>query len=189
MYICHMKTEFEKMQSGELYNIEDPEIQQSLAHAKIVLQKLNQLTLFSPEYRATLNDLIPSAPASACICPPFYCDHGSCITLGENCFINYNCTFLDGGHIVLGNHVLIGPGCQIVTPQHPKKFMERRLPQESCHAITIGDDTWLGAGVIVCPGVTIGSRCIIGAGSVVIRDIPDDTMAAGNPAVVKKRLL
>lgn len=63
--------------------------------------------------------------------------------------------------------------------------MERRLPQESCHAITIGDDTWLGAGVIVCPGVTIGSRCIIGAGSVVIRDIPDDTMAAGNPAVVK----
>lgn len=183
-----MKTEFEKMKTGELYDITDHEVQQSLAHAKTTLQKFNQLTLSSPEYDETLHELIPSIPMSSRICPPFFCDHGSCIVMGDNCFVNYNCTFLDGGRITLGNHVLIGPGCQIVTPQHPKDYMKRRLPQECCYAIAIGDDTWLGAGVIVCPGVTIGARCIIAAGSVVIRDIPDDCMAAGNPAVVKKRL-
>lgn len=82
----------------------------------------------------------------------------------------------------------IGPHCQLFTPQHPIDYKERREPKETAHPITIGDDTWLGGGVVVRPGVIIGRRCIIAAGSVVIHDIPDDSLAAGNPAVVKRQL-
>ena len=103
-------------------------------------------------------------------------------------FINYNCTFLGGAVITIGNHVLIGPNCQLLTPQHPMNYLDRRKPIETSYPITIGDDTWLGGGVTVLPGVTIGKRCIIGAGAVVVHDIPDDSLAVGNPAVVKRRL-
>lgn len=181
-------TEYEKMLSQQLYDFTDPEIYKSLTHAKEACLRLNQLTLSSPGYREALLDLVPGIPDSSEICPPFHCDHGSHISIGEHTFINYNCVILDGGQVTIGNHVLIGPGCQIVTPQHPKNYLERRSTCETSYPVTIGDDTWLGAGVIVCPGVTIGSRCIIAAGSVVIRDVPDDCMAAGNPAVVKKHL-
>ena len=84
--------------------------------------------------------------------------------------------------------MLIGPNCQLYTPQHPFNHIERRKSEETSYPITIGDDTWLCGGVIVCPGVKIGKRCIIAAGSVVINDVPDDCMAAGNPAVVKKNI-
>lgn len=181
-------TEFEKMRSEQLYDFSDPEIYRSLLHGKEACQRLNQLTLTSPGYREALCDLIPGIPESSEICPPFHCDHGNGITMGENSFINYNCVILDGGRVTIGHDVKIGPCCQLVTPQHPYNYLERRGTRETSHPISIGDDTWLGTGVIVCPGVTIGKRCIIAAGSVVIRDIPDDCMAAGNPAVVKKRL-
>lgn len=183
-----MKTEFEKMRSEELAYFSDPEIQKSLIHAKDVCAKMNAMSMYDERYRALLEDLIPGIPPTTKINPPFYCDHGNGIIIGEHTFINYNCTFLDGGYIRIGNHVLIGPNCQLYTPQHPMDYIERREPKETEHPITIGDDTWLGGGVIVCPGVTIGRRCIIAAGSVVIRDIPDDSLAAGNPAVVKKKL-
>ena len=90
--------------------------------------------------------------------------------------------------IRIGSNTLIGPNCQLYTPQHPKDYVLRREDKETAYPVTIGDDCWLGGGVIVCPGVTIGHRCIIAAGSVVTRDIPDDSLAAGNPAVVKKKL-
>jgi maltose O-acetyltransferase len=183
-----MKTEFEKMRSAELYYFTDPEIAKSLAHAKEACRRLNQFTLGAPGYREALDDLIPDVPESSSVCPPFHCDHGHGIRMGEGTFVNYDCIILDAALVTIGNHVLVGPKCQLVTPQHPKDFLLRRHPCETSYPITIGDDTWLGAGVIVCPGVTIGKRCIIGAGSVVIHDIPDDCMAAGNPAVVKKHL-
>jgi maltose O-acetyltransferase len=181
-------TEFEKMRSQKLYDFSDPEIHQSLLHAKETCLRLNQLTLSSPGYRDVLRELVPDIPDSSSICPPFHCDHGNGIKIGEHTFVNYNCLILDGAWVTIGNDVLIGPGCQLVTPQHPMDYMKRRGTCETSYPITIGDDTWLGAGVLVCPGVTIGKRCIIAAGSVVIRDIPDDCMAAGNPAVVKKHL-
>jgi maltose O-acetyltransferase len=181
-------TEFEKMRSQQLYDFSDPEIGRSLLHAKEACQRLNQLTLSSPGYREALRNLVPGIPDSSEICPPFHCDHGNGITVGEDTFINYNCTILDGATVTIGHDVKIGPNCQILTPQHPHNYLERRGTRETSYPVVIGDDTWLGAGVIVCPGVTIGKRCIIGAGSVVIRDVPDDTMAAGNPAVVKKHL-
>ena len=105
--------------------------------------------------------------------PPFYCDHGHPIHLGEGVFINANCTFLDGGGITIGAHTLIGPNCQLYTPQHPMDYRERRKPIEVGRPITIGEDCWLGGGVIVCPGVRIGARLIIAAGSVVVHDIPE----------------
>ena len=114
--------------------------------------------------------------------------HGNGIKIGRNVFVNYNVTMLDGGMITIGDNCLIGPNCQLYTPQHPFDHVLRRKSVETAYPITIGEDTWLGGGVVVCPGVTIGKRCIIGAGSVVTKDIPDDCVAAGNPARVIREL-
>ena len=183
-----MQTELEKMRSGKLYDFQDPEIYASLDHAKNACLRLNTMTLSSPGYREALRDLVPGIPDSSSICPPFHCDHGNGIRMGENSFINYNCTILDGAYVTIGHDVKIGPDCHLFTPQHPIDYLSRRGTRESAFPITIGDDTWLGGNVTVLPGVTIGARCIIGAGSVVVHDIPDDSLAAGNPAVVKKSL-
>ena len=183
-----MKTEFEKMRSEEFYDFSKPEIAKSLDHAKVLCTRLHTLSINSPEYREVIEDLILGIPKSSTICPPFHCDHGNGISIGECSFLNYNCTILDGGRVSIGSNVKIGPNCQLYTPQHPFDYMQRRGTRETAYPIEIGDDTWLGGGVIVCPGVKIGKRCIIGAGSVVTKDIPDDCMAAGNPAQVKKHL-
>lgn len=183
-----MKTEMEKMRSEELYDFSDPEISASLDRAKELCLHLNTMTLTSEGYRETLRELIPGIPDSSAVCPPFHCDHGHGIIIGECSFLNYGCTILDGATVTIGHDVKIGPGCQLLTPQHPVDYEARRGTHETSYPIVIGDDTWLGGGVIVCPGVTIGKRCIVAAGSVVIRDVPDDCMVAGNPAVVKKHL-
>lgn len=182
------KTEFEKMRSGVLYSFDDEEVLRSTQRANELCAKLRTMTLASPDYREVVTALVPGLPASSAINPPFHCDHGHGITIGENTFINYDAVMLDAGHISIGSRCKIGPRCQIYTPQHPVDYMQRRNPVETTYNVTIGDDCWLGGGVTVCPGVTIGPRCVIAAGSVVIRDIPADSLAAGNPAVVKRRL-
>ena len=183
-----MKTEYEKMRSQELYYFSDPEIHASLVHAKKVCARLRYMTICDEDYRQVIEELIPGIPQSTTICPPFHCDHGTGIILGENVFMNYDCIMLDGGYIRIGKHTLIGPHCQFYTPQHPMDYVERREEKETAYPITIGEDCWLGGNVVVCPGVTIGNRCIIAAGSVVTKDIPDDSLAAGIPAVVKRSL-
>ena len=183
-----MKTEYEKMRSQELYYFSDPEIHASLVHAKKVCARLRSMTIYDEDYRQVIEELIPGVPQSTTICPPFHCDHGTGIILGENVFMNYDCIMLDGGYIRIGKHTLIGPHCQFYTPQHPMDYVERREEKETAYPITIGEDCWLGGNVVVCPGVTIGNRCIIAAGSVVTKDIPDDSLAAGVPAVVKRSL-
>lgn len=183
-----MKTEYEKMRSQELYYFSDPEIHASLVHAKKVCARLRSMTIYDEDYRLVIEELIPGIPQSTTICPPFHCDHGTGIILGENVFMNYDCIMLDGGYIRIGKHTLIGPHCQFYTPQHPMDYVERREEKETAYPITIGEDCWLGGNVVVCPGVTIGNRCIIAAGSVVTKDIPDDSLAAGVPAVVKRSL-
>ena len=183
-----MKTEFEKMRSEEFYDFTDPEILSSLNHSKRACQKLNQMILCSPGYRDVLQEIIPDIPDDSKVCPPFHCDHGNGIKVGHNVFINYNCCFLDGAFIYLGDNVRIGPMCQLYTVSHPIDPILRRGTVEVGYPVSIGADTWLGGGVIVCPGVKIGKRCIVGAGSVVVHDVPDDCMVAGNPAVIKKRL-
>lgn len=176
------------MRNQRLYNFEDEEILQSTRRANDICAKLSAMTISSPEYRPTIESLIPDIPASSVINPPFHCDHGHGISVGENTFINYDCIMLDGGEIRIGNHCKIGPRCQFFTPSHPIGYNERMQPVETCLPITIGNNCWLGGNVTICPGVTIGDRCIIAAGSVVIRDIPSESMAAGNPAIVKKKL-
>ena len=183
-----MKTEYEKMRSQELYYFSDPEIHASLVHAKKVCARLRSMTICDEDYRQVIEELIPGIPQSTTICPPFHCDHGTGIILGDNVFMNYDCIMLDGGYIRIGKHTLIGPHCQFYTPQHPMDYVERREEKETAYPITIGEDCWLGGNVVVCPGVTIGNRCIIAAGSVVTKDIPDDSLAAGVPAVVKRSL-
>ena len=177
-------TEFEKMRSQQLYDFSDEEIYASLKHAKDVCARLNTMTINDDDYRAVIEDLIPDIPKDSNVCPPFHCDHGNGLRIGRNVFVNYNVTMLDGAVITIGDNVLIGPNCQLYTPQHPFDHVLRRKSVETAYPITIGEDTWLGGGVIICPGVNIGKRCIIGAGSVVTHDIPDDCVAAGNPARV-----
>ncbi len=182
-----MKSEFEKMRSEEFYDFSDSEILDSLKHAKEAALRLNSLTTTSPDYREALRELIPSVPGSTMICPPFYCDHGHGIIIGENSFINYNCTILDAAWVRIGNDVKIGPGCHLVTPRHPTDHLARRGTCETSYPITLEDDVWLGANVTILPGVTVGARSIIGAGAVVVKDIPADSVAVGNPARVIKQ--
>lgn len=181
-------TEFEKMRNDEFYDLTNEEGLASYNRAKRLCAKLQTMTLEDADYRKTIEDLIPGVPESSTIVPPFQCDHGHGIKLGEKVFINNNCTMLDGGIITIGSHTKVGPNCQFLTPNHPIDYIERRKLVERCSPITIGEDCWLGGGVTVCPGVTIGDRCIIGAGSVVVKDIPSDSMAVGNPCRVIRKL-
>ena len=182
-------SEFEKMRAGKLYRYDDPEIGDSLERAKRLCRQLMMMTEYDDDYRDLIQFLIPDMAETALIVPPFHCDHGTGIHLAENVFINYNCTMLDAADIRIGKNTLIGPNCSLYTPEHPLDFRLRRQPIESARTISIGEDTWLGGNVTVCPGVRIGNRCIIAAGSVVTQNIPDDTMTAGVPAVIKKSLV
>lgn len=183
-----MKTEIEKMRSSEPYDFSDPKIRESLIHAKKICARLGSMSIYDDDYREVIEELIPRMPKTATVCPPFHCDHGTGIVLGENVFVNYSCIMLDSGRISIGRNTLIGPNCQLYTPQHPIGYVERRNTKETAYPITIGEDCWLGGSVVVCPGVTIGDRCIIAAGSVVTKDIPSDSLAAGVPATVKRSL-
>ena len=140
------------------------------------------------ERTALLKRLLGKTGERLTIEPNFHCDYGTNITIGSGSFVNFNCVFLDGAPITIGKNVLIGPAVQIYTPIHPLDYKERRKPIERAEPVTIGDDCWICGGAVILPGVKIGNRCIIAAGSVVTQDVPDDCMAAGNPATVKKRL-
>lgn len=180
--------EIDKMRNSELADMAASEVQASFIHAKTLLAKLRTMSTYDEGFREVLEELIPGIPTTSIVCPPFYCDHGHGIRLGEQVFVNANCTFLDGGFITIGAHTLIGPNVQIYTPHHPIDYLERRSSKEYAYPVTIGEDCWIGGGAILCPGITIGCRCIIGAGSVVTKDIPDDCLAVGNPARVIRKL-
>jgi len=116
--------------------------------------------------------------------PPFFCDYGSNIHLGEKVFFNFNCVVLDVCPVRIGSYTLFGPAVQILTATHPLDAAERRRGLEGATPIEIGADVWVGGGAIICPGVRIGAQAVIGAGSVVTRDVPERTIAAGNPCRV-----
>jgi maltose O-acetyltransferase len=183
-----MKPEKEKIIDGEPYLLGDLELKKDRRKAKNLLHRLNVT-----EYRVTKNarlileELLPNAGANLYIEPPFFCDYGYNILCGDNVFFNVNCVVLDENKVTIGSHVLFGPGVQLYTASHPLESQMRRTHKVS-KPITIGDDCWIGGNAIICPGVTIGNGCVIGAGSVVTKDIPDYSMAVGNPAKVIKKL-
>lgn len=184
-----MFTEKQKMLKGELYNAFDPELVIERTHTRLLVKQFNETPPDQLSQRQQiLNELIPSHGKDLYIEPPFYCDYGYNIKIGDNVFMNFNCTFLDVMLITIGDNVLIGPSVHFYAATHPVDWKTRASGLESGKPVTIGSDVWIGGGVIVCPGVTIGSRAVIGAGSTVTRDIPDDVFAAGNPCKIIKKL-
>lgn len=180
-----MKTEKEKMLTGELYNPLDQVLVDDRLKARLLLQELNAASEDQTQQRRRiLNELLPKAASDISIQPPFFCDYGTNIKAGKQVFLNFNCVILDVGEITIGDRALMGPNVQIYTATHPMKADERASGLESAKPIEIGEDVWLGGSAVICPGVRIGARSVIGAGSVVTRDIPADVFAAGNPCRV-----
>lgn len=184
-----MKTEKQKMLAGELYNALAPQLVKERQRARKLLQALND-TFAGDEARRKeiMRDLFASTSKNTWIEPPFYCDYGSNITLGENVYFNFNCVILDPAPVNIGSNVMFGPYVQIYTATHPVSHIERRAGLEFALAIEIGSDVWMGGGAVINPGVEIGARSVIGAGSVVTKDIPGDVFAAGNPCRVIRAL-
>ena len=135
-----------------------------------------------------LHELIKNAKDGCYIKSPFICEYGDYISLGHNFFANYNCKLMDGGKITFGDDVLVGPDCTFVTATHPTDPQRRLEGYQRFQPITVGNNVWFGAGVTVCPGVSIGDNCVIGAGSVVVKDIPNNCVAAGNPCKIIRKV-
>jgi maltose O-acetyltransferase len=183
-----MATEREKMIHGELYDPFDGELVAARARARELCRTLNATSESQQEERRRiLSELLGAGADTAWIQPPFYCDYGSGIRLGEKVFFNYNCIVLDVCDVRIGAYCLFGPGVQILTPLHPTDARLRR-EREYGKPIEIGSDVWVGGGALILAGVRIGSRSIIGAGSVVTRDIPEGVFAAGNPCRVIRQV-
>lgn len=183
-----MRSERDKMLAGDLYDPHDGELTQARERARDVLQALNLTRESETEKRRQLlATLFGAGGDTVWVQPPFYCDYGSQIELGEKCFFNFNCVILDVCSVTIGDFSLFGPGVQIYTATHPLNALQRRSA-EFGKPVHIGSDVWVGGGAIICPGVRIGDRAVIGAGSVVTRDIPADVMAAGNPCRVIRGL-
>ncbi|WP_069172954.1 sugar O-acetyltransferase [Streptomyces griseus] len=177
------RTNLERMLAGDLYIADDPEIARRQQNAMRLAARYQAAYPEDPEAaRPLLAELLDSLGAGADVRPPLYVDYGSNIAIGARTFVNYNLTALDVARITVGEDCQIGPNVQLLTPTHPVEPEPRRDKLEAALPITIGNNVWLGGGVIVCPGVTIGDNSVIGAGAVVTKDIPANVVAVGNPA-------
>lgn len=187
--------EREKMLAGQLYDCGDAELLAQWHKAKNLAREYNQLDSTDTAAKdRILTELLGGRGANLWITAPFYVDYGNNIYFGNNCEVNMNCTFLDDSRIVIGDNALIAPNVQIYTAFHPTNAADRFGPQKEdgsfafCKTQTapviIGNNVWIGGGAILLPGVHIGNNVVIGAGSVVTRDIPDNTVACGNPCRV-----
>jgi maltose O-acetyltransferase len=178
----------ERMLAGDLY-ITDAEILGDQARSQDLMAAYNSTTARQVELRRQLlGELVESIGEETEIRPPFYVDYGTNITIGARCFANFGLTALDVAPITIGDDVQIGPYVQLLTPTHPVEPGPRRDKWESAQPITIGDNVWLGGGVIVLAGVTIGADTVVGAGSVVTKDLPAGALAVGSPARVVRTL-
>jgi acetyltransferase-like isoleucine patch superfamily enzyme len=179
----------EEMMSGRLYDATDGSLLGELYRAQEMCQDYNALRITDFEgRRALLEKLLGKAGKNLIINPPFFCDYGSNIELGDDVFINAYCVILDEAKVKFGNHVFVAPQCGFYTAGHPLDKELRRNKLEYSLPITVGDDVWIGGMVAVMPGVTIGSGSVIGGGSVVVNDIPEGVLAAGNPCRVIRKI-
>lgn len=190
-----MMTEKEKMLAGQLYDCGDTELLAQWHKAKDLVCEYNQIPSNDSVKKAEiLKELLGGQGKNLWITPPFYVDYGENIYFGDNCEVNMNCTFLDDNEIHIGDNALIAPNVQIYTAFHPTNALDRfGEPKEDgsfafCKTQTapvyIGKNVWIGGGVVILPGVHIGNNVVIGAGSVVTKDIPDNSVACGNPCRV-----
>jgi len=177
----------ELMLSGELYDASDPELTASRRRCRLLLRRFNDSD-DEDERDAILRELCGDVGERVFVQPPFYCDYGWNITIGERTFANFGLVALDVAPISIGDHCQIGPYVQLLAATHPVDPALRRSGAESAAPISVGPNVWLGGGAIICPGVTIGENPVIGAGSVVIKDIPSNVVAAGSPCRVIREL-
>lgn len=184
-----MKTEKEKMLQGELYMAWDPELREERLRARKLTRLINATTEVDRDVRAMLfKQLFGSTGESLFIEPPFYCDYGYNIHVGENFFANFDCVILDVCPVRIGANCAMAPGVHIYTATHPLDARERIKGPEYGKPVTIGDNAWIGGRAVINPGVTIGNDVVIASGAIVTRDVPDSVVVAGNPARVIKRL-
>jgi len=179
----------DRMLRGELFVFGDPEVQAWHARGQELRERYNATRHAEREERdRLLRELLGGVGEGVVIQPPLYCDYGRHVTIDRGTFVNYGCVMLDGAPIVIGAHCQIASNVQLLTATHPIDPGPRRAGWEIARPITIGDNVWLGGGVIVCPGVTIGDDTVVGAGAVVTRDLPAGVVAYGNPARVAREI-
>jgi len=177
-----------RMLAGDWFLPSDDELAADTRRRTELLDAYNGPGRSAAERAEVLGELLGSVGEGVRIRPPFHCDFGYQISIGSGTFVNFGGVFLDTGPITIGCDVQIGPNVQLLPPVHPLDAERRRAGWEKAEPITIGDNVWLGGGVIVCPGVTIGRDTVVGAGSVVTKDLPPSVLAVGNPARVIREL-
>lgn len=184
------KTARELQEEGLLYDVFEQELTDIKDRTYGLVSELSRASHFDTEYVMSLvRKIVAKIGQDSYIVPPFRCDYGDHVFIGNNTYINYNCCFLDSAKVTIGDYVYMGPNCNIFTPCHPihhelrkEKVTEYALP------VTVGSHSWIGGDVVITPGVTIGENCVIGAGSVVTKDIPDNSIAVGNPCKVIRQI-
>ena len=184
------KTARQLQEEGLLYDVFEQELTDIKDRTYGLVSELSRASHFDMEYVMSLvRKIVAKIGQDSYIVPPFRCDYGDHVFIGNNTYINYNCCFLDSAKVTIGDYVYMGPNCNIFTPCHPihhelrkEKVTEYALP------VTVGSHSWIGGDVVITPGVTIGENCVIGAGSVVTKDIPDNSIAVGNPCKVIRQI-
>ncbi|MEP1086590.1 sugar O-acetyltransferase [Algoriphagus sp.] len=183
-------TEKEKMLAGELYQAGDPELANERLQVRKLVKTFNDSNPEDVESRISLiRQILGKAGKNIWIEPPFYCDYGSNIEVGDDVFFNFNCVVLDVCKVKLGDRVFVAPNVQFYPATHPLDPKVRGEMWEYGKPISIGNDVWIGGSAVICPGVTIGDRTVIAAGAVVTKDFPSDVVIGGNPARIIKQLV
>ena len=184
-----MKSEKEKMLQGELYDATDPELTAERLHARRLTRLFNRSLEADADRRtALLKELFGSTGSKLAVEPPFRCDYGYNIYVGENFYANFDCVFLDVCEIRIGANCMVGPGVHIYTATHPLNAKERIKGPEAGQPVVIGDNVWIGGRAVINPGIIIGDNAVIASGSVVTKNVPNDTFVGGNPARIIKQL-
>ena len=183
-----MALDQQKRRDANMAYIADEKVNEEMMVCRRILQKLNFMDRSDQAGIAEVVKELFGASEGAFVNPPFYCDYGKHIEVGKNFFANYNCTIIDVAKVKIGDNCQMAPNVSIFTAGHPIHPVSRNSRYEYGMPVTIGDNCWIGGNTVIVPGVTIGSNVVIGAGSVVTRDIPDWSLAAGNPCKVIRKI-
>ncbi len=184
-----MNSEKEKMLNGELYDADDPQLAAERVRARDLTRRYNRTAADdADERRELLEELLGSLGDDCEIEPPFQCDYGYNLHVGENFYANFDCVVLDVCRVEVGRNCQMGPGVHVYTAIHPLDAAERTAGPEYGKPVTVGDDVWIGGRAVLNPGVSVGDGSVVGSGAVVTDDVPDGVVVQGNPATVVKEL-